>query len=198
MSKRPAVNMSASFINSYIYYKGVVDRAYDDFLKKVNKEFNTNHWLERGIAFEQSIEKGEQGQLSELIVPLEKNGWMPNKYINFSDFDVKLNGKFDARDKDNGIIYDIKRVDKFDPKNFTDEYTVQHTIYFYLDPSIKKFYYLIASGVGEEIEDINVVEIDRPSEEEITNRLGGIIGELFQFLAQNNLWELFFNKHQAK
>lgn len=186
-------------LNAYLYYKATVDKAYESFLKSVKKEYEENKFMQRGIAYEESINLGNEGQLSELIMPLKKQGWLPNKFVNIDEnYRLKFNAKYDALDEENGILYDIKRVDHFLPERYTDENTVQHLLYFYLYPKAKTFYYLVAEGPDDNVKEVHVVEIKRPQEDVLEQKILEVVNNLFSFLVQEGLWDTFVSNHTDK
>lgn len=184
--------ITASLINSYLYYKNgnKTEEDYNSFLNTLKNIYTENKWTKRGTLFEKEVYKNKHGKLSQLIVPLDKQVWC-EKVITFSGMQIRIAGKLDALDKKNKIIYDIKRVDKFNEKKYSDEATVQHLFYFFLNPDITDFYYLVVSGKYNNIDGQYIVHKKRLDEPELQKSVFNIIGEFYNFLKDNDLFELY-------
>lgn len=186
--------ISASLLNSWIYYEAnQSEKTYDDFLKSLKGEFKTNRWINRGNKFESEVSEGKHGKLSELVKDLPKQVWC-NKIIELDGLRIKISGKLDAIDESKKRIYDVKRVNEFSEDKY--DYSAQHILYFYLNPDIEDFYYLVASGVTNENIEFNVIHKKRP--ENVENLVFSIIRKFFNFLKANNLWTVYTEFQKAK
>lgn len=191
MSKKATYKLSTSIINSYLYYLNQKnDYTYISLVKTIIGAFETNKWLERGLAFEEEAFDGKQGKLSEIVKGLEYQVWA-NRVVEVDGFNLRLSAKVDAIDRDKKRIFDIKRVDRYDKDKYSETSTSQHTFYFYLFPEIEEFYYLVAAGPGDIIEEYKIVQIKRPTQELLEKRLGVYIRQFLGFLKDNNLLDLY-------
>lgn len=186
--------ISASLLNSWIYYEAnQSEKTYNDFLKSLKGEFKTNRWIKRGNKFESEVSEGKHGKLSELVKDLPKQVWC-NKTIELDGLSIKISGKLDVIDESKKRIYDVKRVNEFSEDKY--DYSAQHILYFYLNPGIEDFYYLVASGVTNENIEFNVIHKKRP--ENVENLVFSIIRKFFNFLKANNLWTVYTEFQKVK
>lgn len=193
--KKPIYNLSASIINTYLFYlKFPTEDSFQSVINRVNKVFIPNKYFDRGNIYEQEVFEGKHGKVSQVVQPLAKQVW-GNTYIEFPEYIVFLSGKVDAIDIVNNRIFDLKRTNKLYEDSYKE--SVQHYFYFYLFPKIKDFYYLIAEG-KEKIEEHHIVHIERPSQEELEEKVKSYIDDFFLFLKQSNLWEAFTINHKHK
>lgn len=191
MSRKPTYKLSASLINSYLYYlEQPNDYTYISMVKTVIGAFETNKWLERGQAFEEEVFEGKHGRISDIVKDLKREVW-GNRIIETKDFNLRLSAKLDAIDYDNKRIFDIKRVDTYRKENYSINRTAQHTFYFFMFPEVEEFYYLVAEGPGDVITNQHVVKIKRPSQEVLDERMRTYISSFLNFLKENNLLSLY-------
>ena len=195
---KPTYKISASLLNSYIYYKSNPSKKnFDGFVKRLNGVFETNYFLERGIKFEEEVFAGLHGELSDLVKDLPKQVWV-NKTIELKDYNIKISGQIDVLDEERKRIYDIKRISKFTEDKY--DTSAQHLIYFYLRPDVQNFYYLAAVDSNESEDGyINkVAYYKRPEDRQIEQKLFGLIKEFYDFLKENNLWQTYTENQKAK
>ena len=194
MDQKPTYKVSATIVNSYLYYKQFPsDQSKQSFEDTLNKVFKSNKWTERGNRFEQEVFEGKHGKLSQLVSKLPKQQW-GNKTLEFPEFKIFLSGKLDVFDPTKKRIYDIKRTDVF--KEATYNNSVQHLFYLYLFPDVTNFYYLVAEGPDDTITDIHIV--DKPRPEALEDTVKKVITDFIDFLKENNYWETFTQKHSIR
>lgn len=192
---KPTYKISASLLNSYIYYlNNPTDKNYNSLVNHVRGIFETNKYLERGLKFEDEVFEGKHGKLSQLLKDLPKQVWANRKIIR-EDYDILISGKLDALDKDKGRIYDVKRVTSHTHNKYDD--SMQHILYFYIMPEINEFYYLVASGNDKLIKN-DVVLYKRPDEKTLEETVMHMIDNFYAFLRQKNLWKDYTEFQKAK
>ena len=190
--------MSASLVNSWLYHKKVNrDDSYESIVNYLNGIFKDNKWTIRGKKFEKEVAEGKHGKLSKLVMPLKKQVWC-QRFIETDKFKLRIAGKIDALDEDKNIIYDIKRVDTFSEEKYSDESTVQHLFYFYTNPKVKDFYYLVTEGVDDEVGDLHIVYKKRPPEDELEKAVLEKIVGLINFLKEEGLWKLYKKNQKTR
>ena len=185
--------ITVSLINSYLYYKNnknKTEKDYDNFVNVLKNVYTENKWTKRGTLFESEVYKNMHGKLSQLIIPLEKQVWC-EAFIDLDERHIRLAGKLDALDRKNRTIYDIKRVDVFDKRKYDENVTVQHLFYFYLNPEVDNFYYLVVSGKDKNITGQHVVHKERPNSQILGESVIGIIKEFYAFLKDMGLLETY-------
>ena len=188
--------ISASLLNSWIYYENnKSEKNFNDFMKSLKGEFKTNRWIKRGNKFESEVFEGKHDKLSKLVSDLPKQRWC-SRTIKIDGIDIKISGKLDVIDDSKKRIYDIKRVNEFSEDKYDTSF--QHLLYFYLNPDIEDFYYLVASGETNENIEFNVIHKKRP--ENIETIVFSGIRRFFDFLKANDLWTTYteFQKTKGK
>jgi hypothetical protein len=179
--------ITTSLLNSwlYIFKSDDTEKAYEDFLNSLNKTPGPpNIYMERGIEFEQQCVDGIVPVISDLI----KGGVfqaVATKDIEVDNIPVLMYGKLDVLKA--GIIYDIKRVSKYETQKYFDSY--QHHFYMELVPEAREFRYLINDG------NETYVETYRRDE---TIPLTPVISSFFSWLRSKGLFALYIHKWQAK
>lgn len=195
VKKKPTYKLSSSLLNSYLYYKkNPCKKNIDSIANYLNGEFASTDYTKRGLTYEDEVFEGKHGSMSELVKALPRNTWS-NLLLKRDEFNIYLSGKRDAVDNSRQRIYDIKRVNEYKPENFSDSSTVQHLFYFILDKDKQEFYYLLAVSktMTNNPEDIifKVIPKQRPEESELEQLVNNSIDEFFNFLKEQNLWQLF-------
>lgn len=194
MSKKPAFKMSVSLLNKYLYYlSSPYDNNFKQLVEALDDVYEDNYWTLRGKKFEEEVFEGKHGLLSQLVMPLEKQVWA-KKIMDMGNFEIVFNGKIDVLDKDNSIIYDIKRVDNFSENKYDDSATCQHRIYQWFFDNKMDFYYLVTDGVGEKINKNHVVYKERVSDEMLERSIKWLVLDFLDFLNKKEL----LNKYQEK
>lgn len=192
---KPTYKISASLLNSYFYYlNNPSEKNYEGFVNRLNNVFETNFFLERGIQFEKDVLDGKVGKLSELVKGLPNGVWA-NKTIERPDYNIKISGQMDVIDPNKKRIYDIKRVSRFTKDKY--DTSTQHLIYFYLNPDMHDFYYLVAEGKDGQIKE-RVAHYKRPQDKDIEKTVLHIIDNFYNFLHKNNLWSVYTENQKAK
>jgi hypothetical protein len=200
MEAEKAINkISVSLLNSWLYY--LLDTSDITRMEQLKNAicgiFIPNEWTIRGSRFESAVFAGKHDKLSALVMPLKKQVWC-NKEIVVDGVSIKLSGKLDAIDKEKSRIYDIKRKNKFDEADFNEDHTLQHIIYFYLNPDIKDFFYLVASGYSNDELVFSVVHKERPEEAKLEQLVLTQIHNFFEFMKEHDLYELYLTKQVTK
>ena len=191
MEKKKTYKITASLLNSWLYHMGSQSKSsMKSLVDSLENKFKGNKWTRRGTIFEQEVVEGKHGKLSEIIKPLKKQVWC-EKILETKDFKLRIAGKLDALDENKKVIYDIKRVDRYFEGKYDEDKTVQHLFYFYLNPEVKDFYYLIVEGEGNEIVKQHLVHKTRPEEKELEAMVLEKIVDFINFLKVNDLWEVY-------
>lgn len=191
--KKPIYKISSSLINNWLYYESVKDKEEDAFQKVVDRlrnEYKGNHFTKMGEEFEAQVYAGAQGILSSIVKDLPHQVWEV-KWLELDDFKIRAAGCVDALDTENHIIYDIKRVAKFDENKY--ENSVQHLFYFWLFPEIEEVIYLLGVGPfnsnnSSDLE-YKVIKYKRP--DNIEELVFNYILYYYEFLVENNLMEVY-------
>lgn len=194
MKRKEIYNLSASLYGNLKFYQRM--RTEDSLINlqnAVKNIFITTEAIEAGFKYEKEVFAGKHGKLSKLVENLEHQIW-GNKTIDCGDFYIRIAGKVDAIDRKNNIIYDIKRTSNYNPKYYLD--SIQHIYYFYLFPEVTDFYYL----VSYKDEEIKVLHIKRPSEEELNNKVIYSIKDFIKGLKEENLFGTFkqYKKYKGR
>lgn len=186
--------MSVSPINKWKYFLETrKDGTIEELRDYINGVFVTNPYFERGLKYEEEVYAGKHGKVSELVKDMEKQQWH-SRIIEFEDFNIRLAGQSDAIDRENLRLIDIKRVDWFKKTKY--DYSFQHTLYLYLNPDIKDFYYVVVAGKNNKITGEHIIHKKRPSDEELEKEVMDTITGFIAFLKENDLWELYKEKQQ--
>ena len=196
MTEKKTYKLSATIINTWKYYlENPSKRSFDSIVSAVRGEFKHNKWTRRGMKYEDEVYEGKHGKVSQLVEHMAKQEWCSDT-IDKGEFFVRLSGKTDAIDKQKKIIIDIKRVDTFAKEKY--DYSFQHTLYFYLNPEMQNFYYVVVEGKDNEITGEHVISKRRPSREELEKEVHAHIDGFIEFLKENNLWEEFKANQEYK
>jgi hypothetical protein len=194
-----AYKISASLLNSWIYYKNdPCTKNFDSFVESLRGEFKGNVWTERGNIYESEVFQGKHGKVSKLVESLPKQVWC-NRYIDVDGLRIKISGKMDVVDHNKKVIYDIKRTTKFSKDKYDD--SMQHVLYFFLNPiEYREFYYIVAYD-NEDSEngiDVGIIRKTRPDEKDLEKTVINTIKEFFKFLKERDLWEIYKEKQQTR
>lgn len=184
--KKPLYKITATLLNSWNYiYQAKPDyqkEAYDSFVKYLNRiKEPPNFFMRRGLKFEDDCYNGQVPIISDVI----RDGAFQvyaEKEINVDGYEIRLLGYLDVLKE--GIIYDIKRVNRYDLQKYYGSY--QHPIYFELIPEATSFVYLIGAGSGQYV---NVYTEEYLREESVD--LKEVIRKFFQFLKDNDLMQTY-------
>lgn len=193
-SNKPIYKITPSLINSYKYYKeNPSKKSFDSFKQSLSNNFKGNKWTKRGTIYESEVFAGKHGKVSELVKDDVKQKLFSGM-MDFGEFIVRLSGKSDAMNKAKKRIIDIKRVDVFSKTKY--DYSFQHILYFFLNPDIEEFYYVLTYGEGDTIEGTKVIPKKRPNEEELKKMVVTEIEDFFKFLKENDLWDTYTEKQK--
>jgi hypothetical protein len=198
--QKPTYKLSPSMLNAWVYYlENPTAKNLLSIKNKIIGKFETNKYMERGMLFEKEVFEGLHGKLSELVMPLAKQKWC-NTVLEFADFNVKLSGKVDVIDNAKKRLYDIKRVGTFEESKY--DTSTQHMIYFYLNPEIMDFYYLLGAGNADNNDPkgltYHVIAKHRPEQEELDKTIMDYINNFVAFLKEKGLWDDFTAFQQTK
>jgi len=190
--------LTQSLLGSWLYiynaYEGYEDKAYESFLKTLNREpiEQTDAMLD-GINFENMVNAAADGAdaktecvktVADIVRGGQKQvGLYKDKTINGIDY--LLHGKLDYLKA--GIIYDIKFSGSYETGKYNE--SIQHPFYFELCPEAKQFKYLISDG--------NDVFTETYFQNE-TPSIDRTVMKFMQFLSQCKLTEIYFEKWEAQ
>lgn len=197
MNERPVYKLSATMINSWLYYiNNPSEEQFDKLRKTVSGIFEDNEWTIRGKEFEQEVFDGKHGKLSELVKDNLTQKWGKPYYISMplEGYSFRISGKADIVDNLKSRIYDIKRVNTYYNNKYSDQSTCQHYIYLKLFPHIKDFYYVVAEGKKDTVDKVHVIRKPRPVEKALEDKLEEYVVGFVSFLKDKGLWE-DFTKH---
>ncbi len=188
-NNKSKVYITQTLLNSWQYVLSSdadkVQDAYNDFINTLNKIHTPpNFFMERGIQFEQDCVDGKVEVISDLI----KGGVFQatgTKVIEVDNVEILLYGKLDCLKA--GIIYDIKRVSKYETPKYFNSY--QHHLYMELIPEAIAFTYLINDGEQTYIETYRRDEV-KP--------MAPVIHHFFNWLKERNLFGVFQEKWKSK
>ena len=198
MNKRYLI--TPGLYNSYIYYVGtdfekygdkaseIEAKAKQDFINCLSKIYTSNEILERGIAFENSVNDICNGLPVE---PMEnakdvadivgKGIWQQKLCKTVGDY--VLYGKADVIRGD--TIYDIKRVNSYDLNKYQN--SIQHLLYMECS-GIENFKYVVSTGKEVFIE---YYHKDADNLEKLLSRINEMIG----FIRQTPKFNAAFEKN---
>jgi hypothetical protein len=189
---KPAYKISASLLNNFAFYQKFPSAETFKSVKEnlVSVYRDTPATLE-GKRFEQEVFEGKKGRLSDLFTGLELQKWY-NTTIDFGDFNVRISGKMDGVRKDESSIFDLKRVKKYYKGKYKT--SVQHLLYFYINPKAETFYYIAVTPD----EEVHIEHYKRPDNEKLNKQVLDIINDYFRFLKENGLWETYTENQKSK
>lgn len=195
------LKITASLLGSWNYMFQVDDmyqeQAYESFLDTINGiRTPPNEFMQNGIDFENLAINGQIPIISETI----KGGQFQvyaEKIYEIDGMTFKLLGYLDVLKA--GIIYDIKRVVKYEYPKYSESY--QHWCYMALVPESYKFRYLIGAGYSKAPYDDKVEII---THEEYLNdgtaddRVIEAIRQFISWLKQRDLFETYVKNYTIK
>jgi len=186
-TSKPLLKITASLLNSWGYIfkanEEYADKAYEDFVKTLNRiKIEPTFYMKRGIFFEKKCVEGKVPEISNVIEGGAFQAYF-EKDLEVDDYDIRILGYLDVLKE--GIIYDIKRVSKYERPKYLDSF--QHHVYMELVPEAKEFNYLVASGSKDENVDIFTETYRRDEAQDV--RI--IIKQFFNWLQENNLFDLY-------
>ena len=181
------LKITASLLNSWSYQfhceEQYAEKAQESFLKTLQRiKEPPNQYMLRGIEFEEQCYNGEFPEISEKV----KNGAFQvynEKELNVDGHDIIVLGYADALKE--GVVYDIKRVSKYDLQKYF--HTYQHHVYLFLYDNSYAFEYLVAQGPSNN--NLNYY-VERYTKDEVLN-VKDIIAQFFDYLKSNNLFEVY-------
>lgn len=186
-TSKPSYKVTATLLNSWGYIWQVDDDKYQDaynsFLKTLQRiKEPPNFFMLRGLEFEKDCYNGLVPDISKVIRDGAYQVYL-EKPLSVDGLNVRLVGVLDALKE--GVIYDIKRVNQYDLQKYYGSY--QHHIYFELVEDADRFVYLVAAGTNNSY--LNFYQEEYAKEEKID--VAGAISQFYQFLRDNNLWEIY-------
>lgn len=184
---KPLLKVTATLLNSWAYLfnapEAYSDKAYQDFLSYLNREkIEQTFYMLRGIKFEKKCIEGYVAGITPLIEGGVYQAYF-EKDLEVDDYDVRILGYLDVLKE--GIVYDIKRVSKYERPKYYNSY--QHHVYMELVPEASEFNYLIAAGNKDENVDIYTETYRRDEAQDIRE----VIKQFYQWLQENDLFDLY-------
>lgn len=181
------LKITASLLNSWSYQfycePEYVEKAQEDFLKTLQRiKEPPNEYMLRGIEFEEQCYNGMYPEISDKV----KDGAFQayhEKTLKVDGKDVIVLGYADAVKE--GVVYDIKRVSKYDLQKYFHSY--QHHVYLFLFDNSYKFQYLVAQGFSNDNLNYFVEEYTKADVLDVKD----IIAQFFDYLKQQKLFELY-------
>lgn len=195
-TSKPSFKVTATLLNSWNYIYQVEDDkyqdAYDSFLKTLQRiKEPPNFFMLRGLEFEKDCYNGLVPDISRVIRDGAYQVYV-EKQISLDPYNVTLVGVLDVLKE--GVIYDIKRVNQYDLQKYYTSY--QHHIYFELVGEAQKFVYLIAAGTSDNLDYLTFYQEEYTKQEKID--VVKAISQFYQFLRDNNLWEIYTKNWEIK
>lgn len=201
--EKPIYTLSASLLNKLKWYKAQKTKekkleAIEQLKQSLRKEFVTNEYIEAGNRFEEEVFDNKH---PELYVDLngDKQKWF-NKYIDWNEhITLKLVGKFDV--VNDTEIFDIKRTQNYYAQKYGDDYTIQHDLYLYMNPSAERFWYSI--GYGPEVDPegkplkLGYTKLMVERKPNLEKYIMDYIAEFLEFLYKEELIELYFENFRV-
>ena len=193
-TSKPSYKVTATLLNSWGYIWQVEDDKYPDafnsFLKTLQRiKEPPNFFMQRGLDFEKDCYNGVVPDISKVIRDGAFQVYV-EKPIVVDQLNVTLVGVLDALKE--GVIYDIKRVNQYDLQKYLSSY--QHHIYFELVGDADKFVYLVAAGTNNDYLTFYQEEYTHQDKIDVTKA----ISQFYQFLRDNNLWEIYEKNWEIK
>lgn len=146
---RKKYKVSPSLLTSYLNMKNkVYNNSLEGFINTLKRiPLEPNFFLKRGNDFENRVIKMKSEPFHNIIKDCDTQVFV-KKSLDFpeNEFDIDIVGFIDFVTKDREIIYDTKRVNKWDDEKYDG--STQHDFYLWAIPESKKFYYLVGEGKG--------------------------------------------------
>lgn len=186
-NKTVSYKITQTLLNSWLYLYQVdeeyYEKAYQDFLKVLNKEpIEDNEIFQRGREFETQCLSGEQSEVYDIIKGSAYQVSKSKKLV-VDNLNIYLLGIADFIK--NGVIYDTKRVNKYDLQKYS--YSSQHIIYLDLFSDCYKFVYLVVDNSNTMYE-----EVYRRQDLQIDSKM--LIHNFLEYLTTNNLLNVYLDK----
>lgn len=186
--QRNLYKITASLLNSWNYIfdcnPDYSKEAFDSFVKTLNRiKEPPNFYMKRGIEFEEKCCYSNEHPLITNIIEGGAFQVYAEKDLCVDGMDIKLLGYLDVLKA--GVIYDIKRVNKYDTQKYFTSY--QHHVYFALVPESNKFVYLIGAGNYDNALEYYTETYYREEALDIVT----VIETFFNWLKENNLFEVY-------
>lgn len=199
MKNKKQFKVSPTLLNSYLNMKNKVYKdSEENFLKTLNRiPLEDNFFLRRGNYFEDRVTRNWREPFHKVVkgcdtqVYVEKDVEMENR-----DFDIKINGFIDFVSKDKKIVYDTKRVNRWDDDKYDS--SVQHDFYMWAIPESEKFYYLVGEGRSWFADNYFQVEYVKLSEEENKKLFVDLINEFLDYLIEKDLLDTYKKHYFSK
>lgn len=191
MTKNETYLVTPSLLNSWLYIyqtqeEEYTKEAYESFLKTLKREpVEPNEFMLRGIEFEDACVAGNV----EKVSPIIENGCFQvvgTKRITVNNVNFLMYGRLDVLKQ--GIIYDIKRVNKYERPKYS--WSCQHQFYLELIPQAKYFEYL----AYDNYDNLHTERYFYNEDKKIEN----IIREFMRFLQKNNLIKIYYENWRSK
>lgn len=188
---KPLYKITATLLNSwnYIYqakpeYQQDALDSFVKYLKRIKEP--PNFFMKRGLDFEKDCYNGQVPIISDIVRDAAHQVYA-EKILEVDGYQLKLLGYLDALQE--GIIYDIKRVNQYDLQKYFGSY--QHHIYFELIPEATHFVYLVAAGQSEKVN----VYFEEYARDEMID-IKEVIRSFFSFLEKNDLMQIYIENFQ--
>lgn len=197
--KQNKVLITQSLLSSWLYMwdcaEGYEDKAKESFLQTLNRvQTETTKAQQRGIDFEDAVyacakdwRDDYDGAVKEIAKIVRGGQFQVRAYKEATVQGVRclFMAKCDAVKC--GEIYDIKRVGQYEVGKYLN--SPQHPEYFFCIPEAHKFTYLVCDDSKSVY-----METYYPKE---TALITDIAEQFFNYLKQENLFDLFLEKWQA-
>lgn len=181
------LKITASLLNAWSYQfhcdQQYAEKAHEDFLKTLQRiKEPPNQYMLRGIEFEEKCYAGDYPEISEKV----KGGAFQvyhEKEVEVDGISTIVLGYADAVKE--GVVYDIKRVSKYDLQKYF--YTYQHHVYMFLFDNTHRFEYLVAQGPNDNNLNYYVESYNKQDTLDIKE----IIAQFFYYLKSNGLFHIY-------
>lgn len=181
------LKITASLLNAWSYQfhcdEQYAEKAQEDFIKTLQRiKEPPNEYMLRGIEFEERCYNGEFPEISDKV----KGGAFQvyhEKELVVDGKDIIVLGYADAVKE--GVVYDIKRVSKYDLQKYFHSY--QHHVYLYLLDNTHRFEYLVAQGSSDNNLNFYVEEYTLKDILDVKD----IIAQFFDYLKSNGLFDIY-------
>lgn len=191
--------MSPSLINKlrYCQVSNFDDRSMGQLIDAVDKKpFVGNEFTRAGEVFEQEVIAGQHSAFKPYIEDVIHGKWY-RVDLEFDKYIIRMSGQFDLVKKDGSTIYDIKRTTAYKVGKFSNTETVQHNVYFLMEPRAQDFHYLVGYLLkGSDEMHYTIESHDRP--ENVEGIIRQEIVEFLQFLYNQNLLPTYIRNFEVK